>query len=118
MLKVRNVYVFPGVPRLLHQKFNAIASVFEGSPYFCGSITLSLRETEFCEALDAIVAVHDSVSIGSYPRMENGAWVSRLTIDGFDSEHVHAAYATLLTAFSTHVIETEAIRRSTESSSS
>ena len=114
VLKVRNVFVFPGVPRLLHSKFDAISSTFKGSHYFSAALTISSRETEICDELDAIVAAHPDVTIGSYPRMENGSWVSRLTVDGFNADDVKRAHLTLEEAFGKKLVSSEAIRRSDE----
>ena len=116
VLKVRNVYVFPGVPRLLHRKFAAISSVFEGKHYYSAALTVKSRETEFCSALDAIVEAHKDVTIGSYPRMESGSWVSRLTVDGFNEADVLSAHGDLVETFTYCLIDTEPLRRSNEES--
>ena len=117
VLKVRNVYVFPGVPRLLHRKFLAIRSVFEGKHYFSSALTVRSRETEICNELDDIVAQHPNVTIGSYPRMEDGTWVSRLTVDGFDQNEVEQARDALAQAFDAFLLSTEPLRRSDDDAS-
>jgi molybdenum cofactor synthesis domain-containing protein len=114
VLKVRNVFVFPGVPKLLHRKFKAIASHFEGKHYFSAAVTIRSRETEICAELDAIVAAHPKVMIGSYPRMEDDSWVSRLTVDGFDENDVLTAHQALDKAFQYCLLSVEPLRRSNE----
>jgi len=52
-LKCENVYVLPGIPEILEQKFNAIRDRFAASPYFLRVIYTSDGEGSIAEHLNA-----------------------------------------------------------------
>ena len=43
--------------------------------------------------LDAVVARHPSVEVGSYPRWFEPSYKTKVTFDGRESEHVDAAHS-------------------------
>ena len=49
LVQVRNVFVFPGIPRLLQAKFDAARDTFKGSPIYLHRVYLSLIESDIAE---------------------------------------------------------------------
>ena len=97
-LKVENVYVFPGVPRLLQKKFAAIMHMFSGPEQHSTSVGLNARESKIAQQLGQIQQQHPEVSIGSYPRFgETPSLI--LTVDGLDEGRVMEVAAELSTEF-------------------
>lgn len=93
VIRCDKVWLFPGVPPMLEALFEDFAAHFAGSPEVLSSaIELAVEESLICDALDALVARHPEVEIGSYPRREDGAWRLRLTFDGIRAEAVAAAH--------------------------
>lgn len=92
IIQCQNTWLFPGVPPMLETLFDEVCEHFAGSPkVYSEHIELVVEESLICEALDALVARHASVEIGSYPRREGGAWRLRLTFDGTAGDAVAAA---------------------------
>ena len=72
---VDNIYVFPGIPGLLHDMFEQVAENFRGSVLYKDSIEVSVGESRFADLLEDAQKKWPDVSIGSYPKLDNWAWV-------------------------------------------
>jgi FAD synthetase len=105
----RNIHIFPGIPRLMASKFDAIAHTFGGAPMYAGSLEIAAAEWEICDALDGVVQSHPHVSIGSYPRREQGSWRVRVTVDATGREDAEAAFSALERALSSHLTSTDPV---------
>lgn len=93
VIRCSNVWLFPGVPVMLEGLFEDLSSHFAGSPEVHSAVLeLVVEESLICETLDAVVARHPGVEIGSYPRREAAGWRLKLTFDGPRQEAVSAAY--------------------------
>ena len=105
-VKVDNVFIFPGVPRLLVKKFATLeARYFRGAALWSGEVEARAMESEVVVALDGVVARHPSVSIGSYPQMhDDGSWTLRITAEGLNREDVALALEHLDEAFEGKVL--------------
>lgn len=102
--KAANMWLFPGVPPLMQALFDGLVSHFSGSPpLFSDALELTIEEAVICEALDAIVATHVAVEIGSYPRREAGVWQLRLTFESPDASATAAAVLAARTAFQAYL---------------
>jgi molybdenum cofactor synthesis domain-containing protein len=97
--RMRNVWLFPGVPDMVRGLFQDLRPQLPTSPQRArAALELAVEESVICEALDALAATTPDVAIGSYPRPERGpdgrvAWRVRLTFEGADSEAVSATHA-------------------------
>lgn len=67
-IQVRNVFIFPGVPKLLRSKFEAIEHLLQGRTLFKDTVALEVRETLIAESLTILDSQTPTVKIGSYPR--------------------------------------------------
>ncbi len=88
---VDKIYVFPGVPDLLVDIFEAVAPEFSGRPDHRVELMTRLREGDFADGLTAIQARHPGVAIGSYPVRDENGWFVRLIFKGADPAAVEAA---------------------------
>ncbi len=95
VLRIRNVYVLPGVPELFVRCFDAVVENLSGRPFHLvrlhthhdeGMIADALRETQ-----DRFVAV----AIGSYPRFGHADYHVLVTLESRDAEALGAAVAHL-----------------------
>lgn len=101
---VENVYIFPGVPKLLQRKFDLIAHTLEGRQIFRDKIGFMLSETEIASQLREIQNKNQDVSIGSYPRFDEKPSLI-LTIDGEDEMRVQEVKNILKTSFIQHYFD-------------
>jgi molybdopterin-biosynthesis enzyme MoeA-like protein len=88
----RNVYIFPGVPSLLQEKFKALRERFRDKPFHLVKLRLAAAETVLAPALNDTVAHFNSVTIGSYPQDLEGREVL-ITLESVDEEQLSAACA-------------------------
>ena len=98
-LVVENVFVFPGVPKFLKLKFQAIVGRWKGKPKIRKQIPLLVRESTIAIQLEEIQNLHPNVEVGSYPRFEEIPIHTIITVDGFDEKHVHIAETQIRTEF-------------------
>ena len=97
VLRYRNVYVFPGVPRLMQQKFEAVAAHFAGERVRTARLYTQERETAIAATLAAVQEAEPQVSIGSYPRFGEGDYRVIVTLESRDDEALERAVSTLRT---------------------
>jgi molybdenum cofactor synthesis domain-containing protein len=92
----RNVYILPGVPAIFRAKFAAIRERFREAPWFTRRVYCLADEGALAEHLDAIVAAHPGVSVGSYPRLERVEFKVIVTLEGKDQAVVDRATEDLI----------------------
>lgn len=96
VVRVRNVYIFPGSPELLRKKFLAIRERFRESPFALRRVFTRLEEGQISASLDRVHAEFPSVGIGSYPLLENSEYSVQITLESKDGAQVEKALHLLL----------------------
>ncbi|EFJ40692.1 hypothetical protein VOLCADRAFT_99481 [Volvox carteri f. nagariensis] len=94
LMRVNNIYVLPGVPSLLVQKWNALKPRLQEAalaPFRNATLRLSVKdETTIAPALVRVASSHGlDVAVGSYP-VDQGIII---TLDSKNSEKLEAAIA-------------------------
>jgi molybdopterin-biosynthesis enzyme MoeA-like protein len=95
VVRMRNVFVLPGVPALVARCFAAIAPQLERGQFFARALYLRTNESAIAEVLTATQSEHPDVAIGSYPRFDGAPYDVKITFDGRDRARVDQALATL-----------------------
>jgi molybdenum cofactor synthesis domain-containing protein len=95
-LKCENIYVLPGIPEILEQKFHAIRDRFAASPYFLRVVYTSEGEGSIAEHLNATLRTFPELLLGSYPKIGDPEYAVKLTLESKDREYVERALAHLL----------------------
>ena len=95
-LKCENIYVLPGIPEILEQKFQAIRDRFAASPYFLRLVYTSEGEGSIAEHLNATLAAFPELLLGSYPKIGDPEYAVKLTLESKDQDYVEQALAHLL----------------------
>ncbi len=67
----RNIYIFPGIPHYLQEKFNLVRERFRTSVFFLKRIYLRANEADIAATLNAVVEENNCVTFGSYPILGN-----------------------------------------------
>lgn len=101
IVRIRNVYVLPGVPRLVRRKFEVIAGAFVGPARTTARVYVVDDEPAIADRLFVLAGHHPGVAIGSYPRFGEGPYAVLLTVEGLDSAAVARCVAELDAAFRT-----------------
>lgn len=81
LVRVRNVYVFPGVPRLLKVKFESTRHEFRGHPMALRRVFLSCMESDVAQDLRDLLAEFSGVKVGSYPRLGEREFRTLITLE-------------------------------------
>jgi molybdenum cofactor synthesis domain-containing protein len=93
---VENVWILPGVPEVFRMKLATLRHWVKGpEPFVSRALLLMVEEVELKDSLDAVVAAHPGVSIGSYPALFNPSYRTRITFDAKSASAVDAAVADL-----------------------
>ena len=103
----RNVYILPGVPTLFRRKFVDIRDRFRAEPVTAARLYIDLEEGELAPHLDAVVAAHPTVKVGSYPRFSERDFRVLVTLEGPASAEVTAAFEALAHRLGGRVVRRE-----------
>ncbi|KAF2879981.1 hypothetical protein ILUMI_26192 [Ignelater luminosus] len=70
-VRVRNVYMFPGIPQLFERSFDMLSSTLFQSPckFYTKYVYFNVTEDKIAKALDSLVKEFPDVLIGSYPQL-------------------------------------------------
>ena len=98
LVTVRNVFIFPGIPRLLQAKFEAARDAFKGAPIYLRRVYVSLIESDIAEDLNALLVEFSELMLGSYPRTSSDVdYMTMLTLESRDQDYAERAAAALVT---------------------
>ncbi len=91
----RNIYVLPGVPEILEQKFRAIRERFRDEPFHLKRLYLDALESAIADTLSAVVEAFPGIDIGSYPTWNFDEYKVLVTVESRDAELLERAFASL-----------------------
>jgi FAD synthetase len=93
---VENVYIFPGIPDLLRQKFESIKERFREQPYVLRRVYVTEGEGSIAAHLHALLREFPELMLGSYPDIHNASYKVMLTLESKDERYVQTALERLL----------------------
>ena len=86
-INIGNVYVMAGVPRIMQSMLDAIIPTLKGGkPVESRSVTADIPESLIADGLAAIQSRYEMLSIGSYPKYQNGKFGTSLVLRGIDED--------------------------------
>jgi molybdenum cofactor synthesis domain-containing protein len=89
---MRNVWVLPGVPEIFQLKMPLIRAELAGdAPFVSMAVFTNLDEGQIKSLIDQVVAEHEDVDVGSYPKWSDPEYKTKLTFDGLVEAHVRGA---------------------------
>jgi molybdenum cofactor synthesis domain-containing protein len=97
-VSVRNIYILPGVPEIFRQKFDMLRERFRESPFHLTSVFVSIGEGMLADHLNALVARHPELMLGSYPEFSNPEYKVKVTLESKDRGLMERAVEELLAA--------------------
>jgi len=91
-INIGNVYIMAGVPKIMQSMFDAVAPTLAGGkPVASKSVTGDLPESVLADELGVIQDNHPDVSIGSYPKYQNGRFATCIVMRGIDDAMMESA---------------------------
>ena len=99
-IRVRNVWVLPGVPQVFAMKMRIVSATLQRAarPFSSSALYVRLDEGEIKDALDEVVLANPDVQIGSYPRWGDPVRKTMITFDSRDERACAAARDALVRA--------------------
>lgn len=92
----RNIFIFPGIPEYLRNKFSLIKERFRSSVFHLRRLFLDAKESDIAEILNAVVAESREVSFGSYPILGNPEYKIIVTAESKSGDALNRAVDELI----------------------
>ncbi len=100
LVHLGNVYIFPGIPRLLRAKFESARDAFKGQPYHLRRVYVRCMESDIAQDLHDLLDDFPELLLGSYPRTtarESASdYLTMLTLESRDEGYVVRAVESLV----------------------
>jgi FAD synthetase len=91
VINIHNVYVFPGIPRILQERFHAIKERFRDAPYFLKNVFLRYGEGVIAATLNDLLTKFPQLLLGSYPVLDLPEYKVKVTLESKDSNYLDNA---------------------------
>lgn len=95
LIRVKNVFVFPGVPQFLKAKFDFAITLLDGVPYELETIYVSVSEDKIAATLAQVDAQWPEVEIGSYPVFDVNEYRVKITVESREKGRRDQAVASI-----------------------
>jgi FAD synthetase len=96
VVKIRNVFIFPGIPRILQERFHAIKEQFREAPYFLKNVYVKAGEGVIARMLNDVLAAFPELLLGSYPVLDIPEYKVKVTFESKDAEYLQHALQSFL----------------------
>ncbi len=96
IVKLRNVYIFPGIPRIMRERFQAIKEEFRDAPFYLKVIYIKEGEGVIASILNDLLASFPDLLLGSYPVLGKPEYKVKLTLESKDENYLNQAFQKLL----------------------
>ena len=91
LIKYNNVFILPGVPKLLKTKFFVSTKYLGNNTLFVKKVYVARSESEIATFLNEVAVFHKTVTIGSYPAGTNGCSSVLITLEAYQERQVEQA---------------------------
>lgn len=95
-VRMRNVYIFPGIPSICCEKFEAVKELFREAPFVLKTVYVRAGEGTIAGDLHRLLAEYPQLLLGSYPEMDNKQYLVKVTLESKDPPYVEKACARLV----------------------
>ena len=96
VVKFRNIYIFPGIPKILHERFQVIKERFRETPFFLKMIYVKEGEGVIASTLNDLLVKFPNLLLGSYPVLDEPDFKVKLTLESKDKSYLDQALERLL----------------------
>jgi molybdenum cofactor synthesis domain-containing protein len=96
VIKIRNVFIFPGIPKILQERFHAIKERFRDAPYFLKMVYVKYGEGVIAELMNDLLVKYPAILLGSYPVLDIPEYKVKVTLESKDANYLNQALQTFL----------------------
>ena len=104
IVSYKNIFIFPGIPEYLRDKFSSIKERFRDSAFYLKRLFLSVHESEFAEILNLVVSENIQVQFGSYPIQGKQEYRVIITAESRSADHLNIALNDLINRLPGNII--------------
>ncbi len=91
IVKIHNVYIFPGIPRILEERFHEIKEIFRDTPYHLKNVYVRYGEGVIAAILNDLLVKFPELMLGSYPVLDLPDYKVKVTLESKDSKYLDDA---------------------------
>ena len=91
VIAVSNLYIFPGVPEIFREKFEAIKERFRDQPFHLFNVYVRLGEGALAAYLNSLLAKYPELLLGSYPEFSKPDYKVKVTLESKDRDYLNRA---------------------------
>ena len=96
IVNIHNVYIFPGIPKILQERFLAIKELFRDAPYFLKNVFIRYGEGVIAASLNELLVKFPEIMLGSYPVLDLPEYKVKVTLESKDEKYIDQALQALL----------------------
>lgn len=96
IVKIHNVYVFPGIPKILQERFHAIKEQFRDAPYYLKNVYVKYGEGIIADMLNSLLVKFPQLMLGSYPVLDLPDYKVKVTLESKDPSYLDQALQTFV----------------------
>jgi molybdenum cofactor synthesis domain-containing protein len=104
VISFRNIFIFPGIPEYLRNKFSLIKEKFRSSNFYLKKFFLNANESDIAGILNMVDSENRNVSFGSYPVLGNPEYKIIITAESKSEDSLDTAAKELLKRFSKDIL--------------
>jgi molybdenum cofactor synthesis domain-containing protein len=91
IVKVHNVFIFPGIPKILQERFHAIKEIFRDTPYHLKNVYVRYGEGVIAAMLNDLLLKFPKLMLGSYPVLDLPDYKVKVTLESKDASYLEQA---------------------------
>jgi molybdenum cofactor synthesis domain-containing protein len=98
IVKIHNVYIFPGIPKILEERFHEIKEIFRDAPYYLKNVYVRYGEGVIATILNDLLVKFPELMLGSYPVLDLPDYKVKVTLESKDSKYLDQALQAFVAA--------------------
>jgi molybdopterin-biosynthesis enzyme MoeA-like protein len=105
IVKIRNIYIFPGIPRILEERFHAIKESFRDAPYYLKNVYVRYGEGIIAAILNELLLKFPNLMLGSYPVLDLPDYKVKVTLESKDSNYLEQALKSFIASLPSDAVQ-------------
>ena len=98
VIKIHNVFIFPGIPKILQERFHAIKERFRDAPYFLKVVYVRQGEGVIASLMNDLLLKYPQLLLGSYPVLDIADYKVKVTLESKDFDYLEQALQSFLSS--------------------
>ena len=98
VIKIHNVFIFPGIPSLFQERFKAIKETFRDRPFFLKLVYVKQGEGIIASVMNDLLLKFPQLLLGSYPVIDAADYKVKVTLESKDPEYLDRALQSFLSS--------------------